>query len=90
MARLTGFEPVAYCLEGSCSIQLSYRRMETRKKVRVNYKSLAENVSRTLTEIPVICLTNRYIFCGAVAQLGEHNVRNVGVAGSIPVSSTIF
>ena len=27
MARPTGFEPVAYCLEGSCSIQLSYGRM---------------------------------------------------------------
>ncbi len=26
MARPTGFEPVAYCLEGSCSIQLSYGR----------------------------------------------------------------
>jgi hypothetical protein len=27
MARPTGFEPVAYCLEGSCSIQLSYERL---------------------------------------------------------------
>jgi hypothetical protein len=27
MARLKGFEPLAHCLEGSCSIQLSYRRM---------------------------------------------------------------
>ena len=27
MARPTGFEPVAYCLEGSCSIQLSYGRI---------------------------------------------------------------
>ncbi len=26
MARLKGLEPPAYCLEGSCSIQLSYRR----------------------------------------------------------------
>jgi hypothetical protein len=26
MARLAGFEPAAYYLEGSCSIQLSYRR----------------------------------------------------------------
>lgn len=26
---------------------------------------------------------------GAVAQLGEHHVRNVGVGGSIPLCSTI-
>ncbi len=26
LVRLKGFEPLAYCLEGSCSIQLSYRR----------------------------------------------------------------
>ena len=28
------------------------------------------------------------LFAGAVAQLGEHVVRNDGVAGPIPVSST--
>lgn len=27
MARPTGFEPVTHCLEGSCSIHLSYGRM---------------------------------------------------------------
>ena len=27
MARLKGLEPPAYCLEGSCSIQLSYWRI---------------------------------------------------------------
>ena len=27
MARQKGLEPLAYCLEGSCSIQLSYWRM---------------------------------------------------------------
>ena len=26
MARFEGFEPPTYCLEGSCSIQLSYNR----------------------------------------------------------------
>ena len=27
MARQKGLEPLAYCLEGSCSIQLSYKRI---------------------------------------------------------------
>ena len=27
MARLEGLEPPAHCLEGSCSIHLSYRRI---------------------------------------------------------------
>lgn len=27
MARLEGLEPSTYCLEGSCSIQLNYRRL---------------------------------------------------------------
>ncbi len=26
VVRLEGFEPPTYCLEGSCSIQLSYKR----------------------------------------------------------------
>src|SRR3990172_2396361 len=30
LARLAGFEPAAYCLEGSCSIRLSYRRITGR------------------------------------------------------------
>ena len=28
LARLNGFEPLTHCLEGSCSIQLSYRRIK--------------------------------------------------------------
>jgi hypothetical protein len=27
LARLAGIEPATYCLEGSCSIRLSYRRI---------------------------------------------------------------
>ena len=30
MVRQEGFEPPAYCLEGSCSIQLSYWRIQNR------------------------------------------------------------
>jgi hypothetical protein len=29
LARLAGFEPATRCLEGSCSIRLSYRRLPT-------------------------------------------------------------
>ena len=31
MARQEGLEPPTYCLEGSCSIQLSYKRMHIQK-----------------------------------------------------------
>ena len=30
VVRPTGFEPVTHCLEGSCSIQLSYERLQLR------------------------------------------------------------
>ena len=30
------------------------------------------------------------MFLGAVAQLGEHHVRNVGVVGSNPICSTMY
>ncbi len=30
VTRLKGFEPLTHCLEGSCSIQLSYRRNQLR------------------------------------------------------------
>ena len=31
MARLKGLEPLAHCLEGSCSIHLSYKRIKKEK-----------------------------------------------------------
>ena len=33
LARLKGLEPLTYCLEGSCSIQLSYKRIFTLERV---------------------------------------------------------
>ena len=45
MVRLTGIEPVTHCLEGSCSIQLSYRRGEKSretKKSNQRYKEKKE------------------------------------------------
>ena len=38
----------------------------------------------------VICCYLCVILAGGVAQLGEHNVRNVGVRGSNPLTSTNF
>ncbi len=40
MARLKGFEPLTHCLEGSCSIQLSYRRN------KVSHRSLVKKTNR--------------------------------------------
>ena len=42
MARLKGLEPLTYCLEGSCSIQLSYRRIASLlRKAAANNMQLA-------------------------------------------------
>ena len=43
LARLKGLEPLAHCLEGSCSIQLSYRRI-SHKAATINGKNLMERV----------------------------------------------
>jgi hypothetical protein len=43
VARLKGLEPLAHCLEGSCSIQLSYRRI-SHKAATINGKNLMERV----------------------------------------------
>ena len=32
VVRLRGFEPLTHCFEGSCSIQLSYRRKKKQHK----------------------------------------------------------
>ena len=42
MVRQEGFEPPAYCLEGSCSIQLSYwREYELEQVTRIELASPA-------------------------------------------------
>ena len=50
VARLKGLEPPAHCLEGSCSIQLSYRRNFTALPKHANYyirKSVSVNIKFT-------------------------------------------
>ena len=41
MARQKGFEPLAYCLEGSCSIRLSYWRINMERVTRIELASPA-------------------------------------------------
>ena len=41
MARQKGFEPLAYCLEGSCSIRLSYWRILMERVTRIELASPA-------------------------------------------------
>ena len=41
MVRQKGFEPLAYCLEGSCSIQLSYWRGLLEQVTRIELASPA-------------------------------------------------
>ena len=48
MARLEGLEPPTHCLEGSCSIHLSYRRDNPVYFVRLVY--LVNKIPATCTE----------------------------------------
>ena len=41
MARPAGIEPTTHCLEGSCSIHLSYGR----KQIKIYYANLIRNAS---------------------------------------------
>lgn len=55
LVRLEGFEPPTHCLEGSCSIQLSYKRafrvvVEDGRGVKKNFMSAFEPVFYTHTE----------------------------------------
>ncbi len=48
VARLKGLEPLAYCLEGSCSIQLSYRRIVFVKKSRRERYAVRGDMERVM------------------------------------------
>ena len=41
LVRLQGLEPRAHCLEGNCSIHLSYRRITSQKKLYEHYPHMS-------------------------------------------------
>lgn len=53
MARLKRFELLTHCLEGSCSIQLSYRRTGRGSKIRTYDHSLPKRVRYQTAPYPV-------------------------------------
>ena len=59
LARQKGFEPLTYCLEGSCSIQLSYWRIS----FRMNYFKLLPR------SFSLYIISNHYRFVNTFFQL---------------------
>ena len=62
LMRLKGFEPLAHCLEGSCSIQLSYRRKKTSKKLRVKSKRNEKKLQKLFPGFVLSLLTFNFLF----------------------------
>ena len=58
MARLKRFELLTHCLEGSCSIQLSYRRTGRGSKIRTYDHSLPKRVRYQTAPYPEDCDIN--------------------------------
>ena len=59
MARQKGLEPLTYCLEGSCSIQLSYWRIS----FRMNYFKLLPR------SFSLYIISNHYRFVNTFFQI---------------------
>ena len=71
VARLKGLEPLALCLEGRCSIQLSYRRMMERvmgiEPTQPAWKAgiLPLNYTRVFSTLIIVTNQRRFVkrFC---------------------------
>ncbi len=67
VARLKGLEPLALCLEGRCSIQLSYRRMMERvmgiEPTQPAWKAgiLPLNYTRIFTTVIIVANHRRFV-----------------------------
>ena len=61
VARLKGLEPLTHCLEGSCSIQLSYRRKNGAGDGNRTHVISLEGWSSTIEPHPHIHLPPKYV-----------------------------
>ena len=68
MARLKGLEPLTHCLEGSCSIHLSYKRIGAGDGTRTH---------NTWNHNPVLCQLNYTHHIDAEYCADHHSLREL-------------